>query len=94
MDGHFSWRLPCVHCKGLTQGWGGGDLKDSEVVSHIDFSLSDPLAGGRPSFKVSNLAVSESNQEMYIMPFPALIRAEEIHYGGIRAPRGSFWSLL
>lgn len=57
MDGHFSWRLLCAHCRG-GQEREGGDLKDSEVVTHIDFSLSDPLARGCPSLKVSNLAVS------------------------------------
>lgn len=40
------------------QGKEGGDLKDSEVVTHIDFSLSDPLARGCSSLKVSNLAVT------------------------------------
>lgn len=37
-----------------SQGREGGDLKDSEVAAYIDFSLSDPLAGGCSSLKVSN----------------------------------------
>lgn len=32
----------------------GGDLKDSEVVAYIDFSLCDPVARGCPSLKVPN----------------------------------------
>lgn len=44
----------------LREGLGreGGDLKDSEAVTPIDFSLSDPLAGGCSSLKVSKLAVT------------------------------------
>lgn len=40
----------------LRDGLGreGGDLKDSEVVAYIDFNLSDPLARGCPSLKVTN----------------------------------------
>lgn len=37
-----------------SQGREGGDLKDSEVVAYIDFSLSDPLARGCSSLQVSN----------------------------------------
>ena len=47
MEGSFSWRLLCVSSRVQAQGWagaGGGDLKDSEAVAPIDFSLSDPLA--------------------------------------------------
>lgn len=55
------WRSLHANCRGLVQRWpgkGSGDLKDSEVVTHIDFSLSDPLARGCSSLKVSNLAVT------------------------------------
>ena len=35
-------------------GRDSGDLKDSEVMAYIDFSVSDPLARGCPSLKVTN----------------------------------------
>lgn len=36
------------------QGREGDDLKDLEAVAYIDFSLSNPLARGCSSLKVSN----------------------------------------
>lgn len=62
MDGHLKiggHTMPPIGVWfGDGQGKEGGDLKDSEVVTHIDFSLSDPLARGCSFLKVSNLAVT------------------------------------
>lgn len=53
--GHFlAWRLPHVGVWLRDGREAKCDLKDSEVVAYIDFSLSDPLARGCSSLKVSD----------------------------------------
>lgn len=57
LTGHFlAWRLLHAHVGvWLRDGREAKcDLKDSEVVAYIDFSLSDPLARGCSSLKVSD----------------------------------------